>query len=308
MKNPLIKIVLFIIVTCFPIICSSASDLTMEIEAPACVIGHSEKKIKILFSDYHKDISLDTFVQVYINGDIYHLNVKNNVAYVKIAIKKRTNFIISLADNPEVREEFVIRKLPSFLSLLPPLIAIILAILFKEVVSALFIGIFFGILFLTGIHDPINWVRSPMIFIDHYVLNVVSNQGKSSVIIFSLIIGGMVSLLMKNGSMHHLVFRLMSFINSRKKALFSTWLMGIVIFFDDYANTLIVGNSVRPLTDKFRISREKLAYIVDSTAAPVASVAFVTTWIGAQLNYIGDAVNNLGLSENTYMIFLNSLP
>ena len=65
-----------------------------------------------------------------------------------------------------------------------------------------------------------------------------------------------------------------------------TWMLGIMVFFDDYANTLVVGNTMRPVTDKLRISREKLAYIVDSTAAPVAAIAFVTTWIGAELSYI----------------------
>ena len=83
--------------------------------------------------------------------------------------------------------------------------------------------------------------------------------------------------------------------------------MGIIIFFDDYANTLVVGNTMRPLADKLRISREKLSYIIDSTAAPVASVAFVTTWIGAELSYIQDGINTLDLNESAYGVFFNSL-
>ncbi|MCK4569476.1 MAG: hypothetical protein KAT76_04245, partial [Bacteroidales bacterium] len=79
------------------------------------------------------------------------------------------------------------------------------------------------------------------------------------------------------------------------------------IFFDDYANTLVVGNTMRPVTDRLKISREKLAYLVDSTAAPIASIAFVTTWIGAELSYIQDGINVIGLNENAYMIFFNSL-
>jgi Na+/H+ antiporter NhaC len=88
-----------------------------------------------------------------------------------------------------------------------------------------------------------------------------------------------------------------------------TWFLGIAIFFDDYANTLIVGNTMRPVTDKFKISREKLAYIVDSTAAPVASIAFVTTWIGAELGYIADGLSTLGLHEEftPYAVFMSSL-
>src|SRR5690606_28585547 len=79
-------------------------------------------------------------------------------------------------------------------------------------------------------------------------------------------------------------------------------------FFDDYANTMVIGSTMRPVTDKLKISREKLAYIVDSTAAPVASIAFVTTWIGAQLGYITDGIDGIkGLNENAYSVFLNSL-
>jgi Na+/H+ antiporter NhaC len=83
--------------------------------------------------------------------------------------------------------------------------------------------------------------------------------------------------------------------------------MGIVIFFDDYANTLVVGNTMRPVTDRLKISREKLSYIVDSTAAPISAIAFVTTWIGAELSYIEDGIKTIGLNETAYDVFLNSL-
>ncbi len=94
-----------------------------------------------------------------------------------------------------------------------------------------------------------------------------------------------------------------------KSAQFITWLLGVAIFFDDYANTLIVGNTMRSVTDSFKISREKLAYIVDSTAAPVAAVAFITTWIGAELGYIDDGIASLGLTDGptAYSIFISSL-
>jgi len=84
-------------------------------------------------------------------------------------------------------------------------------------------------------------------------------------------------------------------------------LLGIAIFFDDYANTLVVGNTMRPVTDRLKISREKLSYIVDSTAAPITSIAFVTTWIGAELSYIQDGINTIGINESAYDIFLHSL-
>ena len=83
----------------------------------------------------------------------------------------------------------------------------------------------------------------------------------------------------------------------------------MLVFFDDYANTLIVGGTMRPITDRLRISREKLAYLVDSTAAPVACLAFVTTWIGYEVGLIGDAVDKLpGYNEAAYSVFLGSIP
>ena len=84
--------------------------------------------------------------------------------------------------------------------------------------------------------------------------------------------------------------------------------MGLLIFFDDYANTLVVGNTMRPVTDRLRISREKLAYIVDSTAAPVASLFLVSTWIGYQVSMIGEGLTQSGIDSDAYSIFLRSLP
>jgi len=89
----------------------------------------------------------------------------------------------------------------------------------------------------------------------------------------------------------------------------ATVAMGLTIFFDDYANTLVVGNTMRPISDRLKISREKLAYLVDSTAAPVATIALVTTWVGYEVGLIRDAIAGIpGLELNAYMVFLNSIP
>ena len=104
------------------------------------------------------------------------------------------------------------------------------------------------------------------------------------------------------------VNRLEPYAHNPKSGQFVIWLMGILIFFDDYANTLVVGNTMRPVADRLRISREKLAYLVDSTAAPVAAIAFITTWIGAELGYIESGIVDIPqITETPYTIFLNSL-
>jgi len=112
--------------------------------------------------------------------------------------------------------------------------------------------------------------------------------------------------------MQGVVNRLVRFAQTRKSGMLTTYFLGIAIFFDDYANTLVVGNTMRPVTDKLKISREKLAYIVDSTAAPIAAVAFITTWIGAELTYISDGVQKIEaqggeIGESAYGIFMSSL-
>ncbi len=122
-----------------------------------------------------------------------------------------------------------------------------------------------------------------------------------------MMIGAMVALISKNGGTKGIVNILSKYADSPRSGQFVTWLMGMVIFFDDYANTLVVGNTMRPVTDRLKISREKLSYIVDSTAAPITAIAFVTTWIGAELSYIQDGINTIGLEETAYDIFLHSL-
>ncbi|MDH3650461.1 MAG: Na+/H+ antiporter NhaC family protein, partial [Saprospiraceae bacterium] len=134
--------------------------------------------------------------------------------------------------------------------------------------------------------------------------------GHLSIVIFSLLIGGMVAIISRNGGMAGVVKALSKYARTSRSAQFVTWLLGVAIFFDDYANTLIVGNTMRSVTDRFKISREKLAYIVDSTAAPVAAIAFITTWIGAELGYIDGGI--VGLEDfptelTPYAIFISSL-
>ncbi|MEJ5167237.1 MAG: Na+/H+ antiporter NhaC family protein, partial [Thermoanaerobaculia bacterium] len=136
----------------------------------------------------------------------------------------------------------------------------------------------------------------------------LANYDHSSIILFTLFLGGMVGIIYKNGGMEGLVSFLKRYVKSKKSAQVTGWIMGILIFFDDYANTLLVGNTLRPLTDTYKISREKLSYIVDSTAAPVTSIALISTWIGYEISLISESFSNLGISENPYLFFIRTIP
>lgn len=203
-----------------------------------------------------------------------------------------------------------VNPLPIWLSIIPPLIAILLALVFKEVITSLLIGIFFGAFvihfYASGFIDGL--LLGFMSTIDHYILNALNDSGHLSIVLFSLLIGGMVSLISKNGGMQGVVNRISKYATNAKNGQLATFGLGIAIFFDDYANTLIVGNTMRPITDQLKISRQKLAYIVDSTAAPMAAIALITTWIGAELGYIENGINQIeGLNAGVYATFISSL-
>ncbi len=196
------------------------------------------------------------------------------------------------------------------MSIIPPLIAIIFALGFREVYSALFTGLFVGSVIITyyqGYSFFAAIFYGLFAIIDVYILESLNDSAHLSIIVFSMMIGAMVTLISHNGGMRGVVNILARYARNPRSGQFVTWMLGMAIFFDDYANTLVVGNTMRPVTDRLRISREKLSYIVDSTAAPIAAIAFVTTWIGAELSYIQDGINVIGLNETAYDIFLNSL-
>ena len=199
------------------------------------------------------------------------------------------------------------RAIPGWASILPPFIAIVMALLFRRVVPALFLGIWIGAWIVQGITaSGLFW--GLLDAIEVYVLNAIVDSGHAAIIVFSLMIGGMVGIISKNGGTTGVVELITDWANTSVRGQVATWVMGILVFFDDYANTLIVGNTMRPVTDRLRISREKLAYLVDSTAAPVASLALVTTWIGFEVSLINEAVGTIeGLNLSGYGIFLESI-
>lgn len=170
----------------------------------------------------------------------------------------------------DVQAPFHPTLIPAWFSLLPPIIAIALALLFREVITALFAGVWLGALMVAGF----NPVTATWRLIDHFVVPALgnTNDGHTQVVIFSLLLGGMVGIIARNGGTLGIVEAVAPFARNARRGKLATWAAGLAIFFDDYANTLIVGNTMRPITDRLKISREKLAYLVDSTAAPVAAM------------------------------------
>ena len=144
--------------------------------------------------------------------------------------------------------------------------------------------------------------------LDTYIVESITDKGHASILVFTLAFGGLIGVISANGGMKGMVKMAARYATSNKKGQLTTMAMGILIFFDDYANTLLVGNMMRPFTDNARISREKLSYLVDSTAAPVASLAVISTWSIFQMSLLDVPFTQFGITENPYFIFLNSIP
>ena len=200
--------------------------------------------------------------------------------------------------------------MPLWMSILPPLVAIVMALLIKEVISSLFVGILTGtfLMALYGGASPSSALGGGLLrVVDTYVVGSLFDADHVMIIVFTLIIGGMVRIITANGGMQGVVNWLSRKARGPRSGQLMTFFMDLCIFFDDYSNTLVVGNTMRPIADKLKVSREKLAYIVDSTSAPVVAVAFVTTWIGAELSYIQDGISAIGLEASAYSVFFHSL-
>ena len=200
--------------------------------------------------------------------------------------------------------ETPLRAVPGWLSIVPPLLAIFLALVIRQVVVSLAAGIFVGAVIIYDYNPFIAFLRMG----DTTILNAVTDPDHMMVILFTLLIGGVVGLISKNGGTASLANIITKFAKTARSGMISSWFMGVIIFFDDYANSLIIGNMMRPITDKLKISREKLAYIVDSTAAPIASVVIISTWIGYELGLIGEGLKVIGWSESAYDVFLSTIP
>lgn len=209
--------------------------------------------------------------------------------------------IYNETDNEKIGET---RALPGLISILPPALAILLALIFRQVLLSLLIGIFTGAIFIYG-YDPLTaFLR----LADVYIINALIDKSHMQVIVFTLMFGGVIGLISKSGGTRGIANALKKFAKSRRSGLISTWLAGIIIFFDDYANTLVVGNLMKPVTDNLKISRAKLAFVVDATAAPIASIFIISSWIGFEVGLIQQGLDTIGSTENAYSVFIETIP
>ncbi|NNF48452.1 MAG: Na+/H+ antiporter NhaC family protein [Woeseiaceae bacterium] len=202
-----------------------------------------------------------------------------------------------------------LRVIPGWVSILPAVLAISIALTLRNVVPALLIGLWVGATALQSFTLQ-GAGRGLLDSFQVFVTSAIADFDRASIILFTMMIGGMVGIITRNGGMASIVRSIVSKAKTAVGAQVAVWLMGLMIFFDDYSNTLVVGNTARSLTDHLKISREKLAYIVDSTAAPVACIALITTWIGYQIGLVDQALASIdALSDvQAFSVFIHSIP
>lgn len=201
-----------------------------------------------------------------------------------------------LAFAAEEGEEYVPQLFATPWSLLPPLVAIVLALITKEVYSSLFIGILIGGIFYSGFtfEGTITHV------FQGGIISVLSDSDNVGIIVFLVILGIMVCMMNKVGGSAAFGEWAKDHIKTRTGAQLSTILLGVLIFIDDYFNCLTVGSVMRPVTDKHQISRAKLAYLIDATAAPVCIIAPISSWAAAVTGFVE--------GEDGFSIFIRAIP
>ena len=195
-------------------------------------------------------------------------------------------------------------------SVLPPLLAVSLAIVSGRILISLFAAVVIGGLLNTVPGEPLSviaWGNG----IDTGMSFVGASLGDSwnmQLLTFIVCTLTMISVVVVAGGLHGVVLWLSRFAVGPRSAQLVTYLMGLLIFIDDYANTMIVGTAMRPVTDRMRVSREKLAFIVDSTSAPVAGIALISTWVGYEVSQMVGVAETLGIQQNGYALLFNALP
>ncbi len=281
--------------------CTLSAQTELRIEAPSLVLTGIPFELSVTavdadgnpVSDYDGSLSITGLSSGSFDGHRIDHAVIGAAGDHSLQVRDGT-----LSGNVEIR------AIPAVLSILPPLFAITLALMFRQVVFSLFAGIWLAATF---IHDY-NIVSGFFAVLTHFVINSITTKSQAQILVFSFLFGGMVGVITRNGGARGIAELITRFAKGAKGGQVSTMLMALVMFFDDYANVLIRGNLMRPITDKLCISREKLSFLVDTGAASVASTALISTWIGYEVGLIDQGLQIIGSSEDGYSMFIRTIP
>jgi len=295
---------LSVVVATIGLMASAAAAHAIEIETPAVALSGVPSDYAVVGA-----LPNDT-VTISIGGSLHEATADENgrAEFAEITIANTGPALLSAATG-DASTETSIRVIPAWISILPAVVAIVIALTLRNVIPALLLGLWLGATAL----QSFTFKGAALGLLDSFQVfarGTLADSDRVSIVLFTMMMGGLVGIITRNGGMASIVLAIVSKAKTAVSGQVAVWLMGLMIFFDDYSNTLVVGNTARSLTDHLKISREKLAYIVDSTAAPVACIALITTWIGYQIGLIDQTLENIpGLADaQAYTVFIQSIP
>lgn len=190
------------------------------------------------------------------------------------------------------------------LSLLPPMVALVASVALKQVIVALLLGVWSGVLLL----QRGNAVRALTQTFDTYMVDALAERSHAGVLVFTLLLGGTIGLVQKAGGGLALGALLQRFMSSAHKGLVCAWALSCLIFFDDYSSILIVGNSLRPVMEPLRVAPERFAFIVHVMGVCLASLSPISSWAGLQIGYVADAFKQLGIEGDPFIATMSTIP
>ena len=226
------------------------------------------------------------------------------VTALLVIVSILTNRNISIASVEELGQSLGI------ITLVPTVLSVILAFVTHNVIFSLLIGFLSGVLILGGVYAT-SFADMPLkIFSYLYICikDVIFDIENIEVLLLCFAVGGMIDVVRSSGGFESLAIKLTKKVNSPRKAGILASILGCLVFFDDYANALIVGPVMKPISDRIKVSREKLSFIVDSTAAPVSGIALISSWIAVEVMSIESGLELVGQNANGFGLFISSIP
>ncbi len=232
------------------------------------------------------------------------------IAVVVAAIVISVIWALKKGDLSSIENIEELGKVLGFVTLIPTLLTVILAFITNNVVFSLLMGFLSGVILLTVTGcNSFSGIPSELVSQTYTsFVNVLGDTENLEIMLLCFVVGGMIEVVRYSGGFESLAVKLSERVSTPRKAGLITSMLGCMIFFDDYANALIVGPVMKPIMDRLHVSREKLSYIVDSTAAPVTGIAIVSSWVAVEISSIEKGLEIAGMTGNGFPMFISSIP
>ncbi|KAI9293953.1 hypothetical protein K502DRAFT_325080, partial [Neoconidiobolus thromboides FSU 785] len=219
------------------------------------------------------------------------------------AVARRVVLSVSADDKEIGTNSGTVHGMPGGVTLIPIIVLLAVALFSSQALFALMLGLFLSSMFINGFNPVNGFLR----MLDYYTVQAVANSDNVKIILFTFYLSGLIALIQKSGGAHGMANSVTRLATNRWRGQWATFIVGILIFFDDFASCLIVGSNMQPVTDTLFLSREKLAFLVHATSSPPASIAPISSWIGFEIGLIKAQFTLLKIDKEPFLIFLETI-